>query len=70
MLKASALKSDNNRYLIPGPAPNANSFNPEPIFFRVSDTLFMDDLSTRSSLDSYLFKLFRMLIDWKATKQQ
>ena len=69
-LKASALISDNNGYSIPGPAPNANSFDPEPIFFGASDASFADDPSTRSSSDGYLFKLFRMLIDWKATKQR
>ena len=73
-LKTLALTPDNTRYLVPGLTPNTtpNTKNLElkPIFFRASDALFVDDLLTRASLDSYLFKLFRMLIDWKATKQR
>jgi hypothetical protein len=62
-LKASALTADSAGYSIP-------VTNPEPIFFRASDALFADDPSTRASLDSYLFKLFGMPINWKATKQR
>jgi hypothetical protein len=70
-LKASALTSDNNAYSIPGPTPNVdNPLDPEPIFFGASDTSFADDSSTRASSDGYLFKLFGMPIDWKATKQR
>jgi hypothetical protein len=70
-LKASALTADNNGYSIPGPAPEAdNPLDPEPIFFGASDASFADDPSTRASSDGYLFKLFGMPIDWKATKQQ
>ncbi|KAI1665786.1 Pol protein [Pyrenophora tritici-repentis] len=64
-LKASALTPDNTGYSIPGTA-----FNPKPIFFGAADASFADDLSTRRSLDGYLFKLFGMPIDWKATKQR
>ncbi|KAF7573279.1 hypothetical protein PtrM4_081840 [Pyrenophora tritici-repentis] len=64
-LKASALTPDNTGYSIPGTA-----FNPEPIFFGAADASFADDLSTRRSSDGYLFKLFGMPIDWKATKQR
>ncbi|KAI1507549.1 Pol protein [Pyrenophora tritici-repentis] len=35
-----------------------------------TDASFADDLSTRRSSDGYLFKLFGMPIDWKATKQR
>jgi hypothetical protein len=70
-LKASALTSDNNGYSIPGPAPDVdNPLDPEPIFFGASDASFADDPSTRVSSDGYLFKLFGMPIDWKATKQR
>jgi hypothetical protein len=44
--------------------------NTEPIFFGASDASFADDPSTRASSDGYLFKLFGMPIDWKATKQR
>jgi hypothetical protein len=77
-LKALAFTSNNTRYLIPRPAPNTTTntasntknLKPKPIFFRASDALFADNLLTRASLDSYLFKLFGMPIDWKATKQR
>jgi hypothetical protein len=62
-LKASALTADSAGYSIP-------VTNPEPIFFGASDASFADDLSTRASSYGYLFKLFWMPIDWKATKQQ
>jgi hypothetical protein len=70
-LKASALTSDNNAYSITGLTPNVdNSLDPKPIFFGASDASCADDSSTRASSDGYLFKLFGMPIDWKATKQQ
>jgi hypothetical protein len=70
-LKASALTSNNNGYSIPGPAPDAdNPLDTEPIFFGASYASFAYDPSTRASSDGYLFKLFGMPIDWKATKQQ
>jgi hypothetical protein len=61
-LKASALTPDSAGYSIP------RTTNPEPIFFGALDASFADDPSTRASSDGYLFKLFRMPIDWKATK--
>jgi hypothetical protein len=57
-LKALALTSNNTRYLI-----SRSNSTTKPIFFRVSNALFADNLSTRASLDSYLFKLFRMPIN-------
>jgi hypothetical protein len=70
-LKALAFTPKNTRYLIPRPAPNTTpntspdteNLKLEPIFFRASDALFADNLLTRASLDSYLFKLFGMLIN-------
>jgi hypothetical protein len=62
-LKASALTADSAGYSVP-------VTNPEPIFFGASDASFADDPSTRASSDGYLFKLFGMPIDWKATKQR
>jgi hypothetical protein len=77
-LKASAFTPDNTVYSIPGPSPNTTTntapdtenLELEPIFFRASDASFADDPLTRASSDGYLFKLFGMLIDWKATKQR
>ena len=73
-LKTSALTPDNTGYSVPGPTPNTtpNTKNPElePIFFGASDASFADDPLTRASSDGYLFKLFGMPIDWKATKQR
>jgi hypothetical protein len=73
-LKTLALNPNNTRYLVPrltpNTTPNTKNLELKPIFFRVSNALFADNLLTRASLDSYLFKLFRMLIDWKATKQR
>ena len=42
----------------------------EPIFFGASVASFADDTDTRASSEGYLFKLFRLPIDWKATKQR
>jgi hypothetical protein len=64
-LKASALTTDNTGYSISG-----SDSTTEPVFFRASNASFADDPSTRASSDGYLFKLFRMPIDWKATKQR
>jgi hypothetical protein len=77
-LKASAFTPENTRYSIPRPAPNTTpntspdteNLELEPIFFGASDASFADDLLTRASSDGYLFKLFGMPIDWKATKQR
>ena len=81
-LKTSALTPDNTGYSVPGLTPNTtpsstpdstpNTKNPElePIFFGASDASFADNPLTRASSDGYLFKLFGMLIDWKATKQR
>ena len=73
-MKTSALTPDNTGYSVPGPTPNTtpNTKNPElePIFFGASDASFADDPLTRASSDGYLFKLFGMPIDWKATKQR
>ena len=73
-LKASAFNLDNTGYTVPGPSPYNKSdiSNPElePIFFGASDASFADDPNTRASSDGYLFKLFGMPIDWKATKQK
>jgi hypothetical protein len=42
----------------------------EPIFFRASDAAFGDDIDSRRSSQGYLFKLYGMTIDWKATLQR
>jgi hypothetical protein len=73
-LKASALIPESYGYSVPGPTPDTNNTvlnsELEPIFFGASDASFADGPSTRASSDGYLFKLFGMAIDWKATKQQ
>jgi hypothetical protein len=77
-LKALAFTPENTGYSIPGPAPNTTpntlpdteNLELEPIFFGASDASFADNPLTRASSDSYLFKLFGMPIDWKATKQR
>lgn len=42
----------------------------EPIFFGASDAAFADEPDTRRSSQGYIFKLYGMPIDWKATVQQ
>jgi hypothetical protein len=73
-LKTSAFTADNTGYSVSGQPPDAapNTENPElePVFFGASDASFADDPLTRASSDGYLFKLFGMPIDWKATKQR
>jgi hypothetical protein len=74
-LKASASTRDSTGYTVTSATPKIithTTFNhgPEPIFFGASDASFADDPTTRTSSDGYLFKLFGMPIDWKATKQR
>jgi hypothetical protein len=42
----------------------------ELLFFSVSNAAFANNLETRRSLHSFMFKLYRMLINWKATVQR
>jgi hypothetical protein len=42
----------------------------EPLFYGASDAAFADDLPTRRSSQGYLFVLYGMPIDWKATLQR
>ncbi|KAI2478966.1 Pol protein [Pyrenophora tritici-repentis] len=42
----------------------------EPLFYGASDAAFADDLPTRRSSQGYLFTLYGMPIDWKATLQR
>ena len=42
----------------------------QQVFFRTSDAAFADEPYTRRSLQGYLFKLFRMSVDWKAAIQR
>jgi hypothetical protein len=42
----------------------------EPLFYGASDAAFADDLLTRRSSQGYLFMLYGMPIDWKATLQR
>jgi hypothetical protein len=39
----------------------------EPLFYGASDAAFADNLVTQRSLQGYLFMLYGMPIDWKAT---
>ncbi|KAF7573884.1 hypothetical protein PtrM4_055070 [Pyrenophora tritici-repentis] len=40
------------------------------LFYGASDAAFADDVESRQSSHGYLFKLYRMPIDWKATRQR
>jgi len=40
------------------------------LFYGASDAAFADDVETRQSSHGYLFKLYGMPIDWKATRQR
>ncbi|KAI0570724.1 hypothetical protein Alg215_10868 [Pyrenophora tritici-repentis] len=42
----------------------------QPLFYGASDAAFADDLPTRRSSQGYLFMLYGMPIDWKATLQR
>jgi hypothetical protein len=42
----------------------------EPLFYSASDAAFADEPETRRSSQGYLFKLYGLPIDWKATVQQ
>jgi hypothetical protein len=42
----------------------------EPLFYSASDAAFADNLQTRRSSQEYLFMLYGMPIDWKATLQR
>jgi len=42
----------------------------EPLFFGASDAAFADEPETRCSSQGYIFKLYGLPIDWKATVQR
>jgi hypothetical protein len=42
----------------------------EPLFYGASDAAFADEPETRRSSQGYLFKLYGLPIDWKATVQR
>jgi hypothetical protein len=63
---ASAIKQEGHSWA----ARPSEVEEPEPIFFGASDASFADDTETRASSEGYLFKLFGLPIDWKATKQR
>jgi hypothetical protein len=62
----TALRAESALYITDSEAIEAGV---EPLFFGASDTAFADNLKTRRSLHSFMFKLYRMLINWKATVQ-
>ncbi|KAK7178015.1 Retrovirus-related Pol polyprotein from transposon TNT 1-94-like protein 1 [Paraphaeosphaeria sporulosa] len=62
---ASATEKGVNNYLI-GAEPTIAA-GIEPLFYGASDASFADDPATRRSSYGYLFKLFGLPIDWKAT---
>jgi hypothetical protein len=40
------------------------------LFYGALDAAFADDVETRQSSYGYLFKLYGMPVDWKATRQR
>jgi hypothetical protein len=50
--------------------PEITNADTEPLFYGASDAAFADDLPTRRSSQGYLFMLYGMPIDWKATLQR
>jgi hypothetical protein len=62
----TALRAESALYITDSEAIEAGV---EPLFFGASDTAFADNLKTRRCLHSFMFKLYRMLINWKATVQ-
>jgi hypothetical protein len=65
-INASGRTRDNTTYV----SQADNKISTESIFYRASDAAFADDEATRQSLYGYLFKLYGMCIDWKATRQR
>jgi len=51
-------------------AESSSSLWDKSLFFGASDAAFADDEDTRQSSHGYLFKLYGMPIDWKATRQR
>jgi hypothetical protein len=70
VLKASAITIDNTAYSVPGLVPNTKNPERVPIFFGSFYVSFANNPLSRVSSDGYFFKLFEMLINWKAMKQQ
>ena len=64
---ATALRTESASYIIDGEAIEAGV---EPLFFGASDAAFADNLETRRSSHGFMFKLYGMPIDWKATVQR
>jgi hypothetical protein len=65
-INASRRTRDNTTYV----SQADNKIGTESIFYGASDAAFADDEATRQSSYGYLFKLYGMCIDWKATRQR
>jgi hypothetical protein len=63
---AETIQSHDTYYSKPLTDPN----HEEPLFYGASDASFADEPETRRSSQGYLFKLYGMPIDWKATVQR
>jgi hypothetical protein len=66
---ATALRTESALYITAGEG-EAIKAGVEPLFFSASDAAFADNLETRRSSHGFMFKLYGMLIDWKATVQR
>jgi hypothetical protein len=64
---ATALRAESASYITEGEAIEAGV---EPLFFGASDAAFADNLEMRRSSHGFMFKLYGMPIDWKATVQR
>jgi hypothetical protein len=64
-MRATAHHNAQEAYSITGEFDPCN----EPVFYGASDASF-GDLATGASSDGFVFKLYGMAIDWKATKQR
>ena len=65
-INASRRTRDNTTYV----SQADSQIGTESIFYGASDAAFADDEATRQSSYGYLFKLYGMCIDWKATRQR
>jgi hypothetical protein len=63
---AETIQSHDMYYTKPTEDPNQE----EPLFYGASDASFTGEPETRRSSQGYLFKLYGMPIDWKATVQR
>jgi hypothetical protein len=67
---AQGVRTADSHTMYTSAGPETTNADTEPLFYGASDAAFADDLPTRRSSQGYMFMLYGMPIDWKATLQR